>query len=211
MIRMFFGSPGSGKTTLGAMIVKKDLKAVKVKSGKLPLLYRREAAQCVTNFPLKLKNAHQIEISLLSDHYPPKYSRLVVDESGIVFNNRDYKSFHKGYIEYFKLHRHNFNDIDFFSQSFEDTDITIRRLTDEFWYVKRLGPFTVARRYFYEIKPDKESGEIKQRFYTRSILWQLLPGQPKQFMFCFRPLYYKYFDSWALPPRPYIQIEAEGS
>lgn len=203
MIRMFFGSPGSGKTTLAAKIVKKDY--IKVK-GVPSLLHKREASPCVVNFKLSLDNSYFVDISHLAEYYPPSGCRVVVDESGIVFNNRSFKTLHKGFIEYFKLHRHNKNDIDFFSQSYEDTDITIRRLTDEFWYVFRVGPLTIARRYFYQIKPDKESGEIKQKFYTRSILWQLLPNQPKQFMFCFRPLYYKYFDSWDLPPRPFIEL-----
>lgn len=192
MIRLFFGSPGAGKTTLAIKLMKKEIRADR---------------RVLSNFDTTISEF--FDCAALENYYPPKGSHITVDESGIVFNNRKFKSLPQGTIEYFKLHRHNYNDIDFYSQSYDDTDITIRRLATQYWNVLRLGPLTVCRRYFPRVMVDDKTHQIITGFYKRSPLWQLLPGQPKQFMFCFRPLYYKYFDSYYLPPREYFGNESE--
>lgn len=189
MIRLFFGSPGAGKTTLAVRLMLKE---------------KRRGVQVLSNFDTSISDF--FNCSDLESFYPPKYAHITVDESGIVFNNRKFKTLSQGIIEYFKLHRHNYNDIDFYSQSFDDTDITIRRLATEYWNVKKVGFFTVCRRYFPRVMVDEQTHQIVTGFYKRSPLWQLLPGQPKQFMFCFRPLYYKYFDSYYLPPRQELRV-----
>lgn len=189
MIRIFFGSPGCGKSTFG-----------------VKLLYQNKfnCDNKLCNY--EVKDVPYLDTRLLSDHFPLPNSHVVIDESGICFNNRMYKSLPIGTIEYFKLHRHNKDYVDFFSQSWDDTDITVRRLADEIWYVQKVGPLSFARRIFPFVTIDKETHQIVTGYKTKSAFWSLLPFpfHIRQFMFCWRPSWYKYFDSYSLPKRERI-------
>ena len=136
MIRVFFGNPGCGKTTISCKFMKRN---------------KKRYANCFCNFPLN--NKYDIGYSVTSDLMGslgewtfPEHSYAAVDEAGISYNNRKYKTLPQYTIEWFKLHRHYKCDLDFFSQSWEDMDITIRRLADQLWYLRRFGPFTLHRR-----------------------------------------------------------------
>lgn len=188
MIRFFFGLPGCGKSTLGVKLLRQN------KFGCRNVLANYE-----------VKDVIQFDVKDLATHYPPKNSYIVIDEAGIDYNNRKFKSMPMGTIEYFKLHRHNKDYLDFFSQSF-DADVTITRLASEIWYVRALGPLTYARKIFPIIEIDKDSHQIITGYKFKSVIWSLLPFplHIKQFMFCWRPSWYKYFDSYSLPYRPRI-------
>lgn len=193
MIRLFFGDCGSGKTSLAVRLMYKQSRCRKKKK-----IYDYIYSNIGDTISLPL------DVRLLSDYKPPKRSYLVIDESGIEFNSRRFKSFDIGFIEFFKKHRHESCDIDFFSQSWDDTDKIIRDLSAQYWHVTRFWFLTVCRRYFKRIEIDKNTHQIITGFYTRRVLWQLLPFQPKQFMFCFRPKYYKFFNSFSPIDRPVL-------
>lgn len=100
-----------------------------------------------------------------------------------------------------KKHRHQELDIDCFSQAWDDIDITLRRLSVEYWLMYRIGPWTLCRRVFKRTGVDKETGQIVDKYKMASMLWlfvwPLQLGLPfdKRFMLTFRPFYYKYFDT----------------
>ena len=226
MIRIFFGSPGCGKTTTAVRFIRKEQKSRskynKWKSRKFkspfkliknylfpPSFYN----DFYSNFDCKLSTS--VDLIDLGQWTLPKYTHLTVDESGIEYNNRKFKSLSQDTIKWFKLHRHYRVDVDFFSQSWEDTDVTIRRLADQYWYVKRLGPFTVLRKIRKIVTINENDKQIIDGYEFKSILWSLLPWplHEKTFDIFLRAPYYKYFDSFATPPTPvkYAKLEQDDT
>lgn len=173
MITVYFGSPGSGKTT---MAVRELLKAKKV--------YR----YTFSNF--ETSQARQVSLKDIGIWTLPPDSYLAIDEAGIEYNNRKFKSLDQKTIEWFKLHRHYQVDISVWSQSWDDMDITIRRLADRLFYIKKLGPFTMIRRIYKRVTVDKQTEQIIDGYRMSSMLWFLL-----------KPLYYLTYPLWfILPP-----------
>lgn len=189
MFRIIFGSPGSGKTTYACKLLN-DMKRNSKKYG-----YTR----FYSNFENTL--SEQVNLKDIGQWTLPFNSYLVVDEAGIEYNNRKFKSLPQHSIEWFKLHRHYGVDVDFISQSWDDIDITIRRLADEIWYLKKVGPFTVVRRIFKKINVDSESHQIVEGYFLRKffgIIFDFIIGSPSFKIFIRNP-YYKYFDTYATP------------
>lgn len=95
------------------------------------------------------------------------------------------------------MHRHMHCNIDLFSQCWSDTDKMIRDLADEIWLIRRIGPISYARCVYVRIGIDENTHQLQYQHFFRSIFLQLLPFQPKQFIFCFRPFHYKHFNSFS--------------
>lgn len=198
MIRVFFGNPGCGKTTTACKMLKKSKKR-----------YKRLFA----NFNVSDKIATQCDLTDLGKWTFPERSYIVVDEAGIEYNNRKYKTLPQHTISWFKLHRHFRCDVDVLSQSWDDMDITIRRLADQLWYMKKIGPFTMLRRVYKTVTIDENTHQIIDGYRMTKGIWLLLQPlrllglsfffpQLKSWRLCFRPLYYRYFDSWDTPETP---------
>lgn len=201
MITIYFGSPGCGKTTHIMYSVRKQQKAIKKYRRSLLKLFKDCPRQYYfTNvksakFPYYPSNA--------VGHFAlPEDSIYYLDEAGIDYNNRKYKSLSQEAIEYFKLHRHYRHDINLYSQSWEDMDITLRRLADRLYYLRRVGPFTFVHRIRKYVTIEKDKHQIIDGYKFFSPLWSLLPswlGGIDSLKIFFRPLYYKYFDSYDIP------------
>ena len=78
MISLYFGSPGAGKTSLAARIVYKETTRKKKRYDRV-----------YTNF--ECVGAYAIDSNDLSTFAPVPHSLVILDESGIDFNNRKYK------------------------------------------------------------------------------------------------------------------------
>ena len=117
---VIFGVPGSGKTTHAAKIVYKNLK---------------KGIPTFSN--VIIKGSLLIDASKIGT-FNMENGDLIIDEASIEFNNRNYKSLPKKTIEWFKLYRHyGIRNIYIYSQSYEDMDITLRRLSDVMFLQKR--------------------------------------------------------------------------
>ncbi len=185
MFRLFFGSPGCGKTTTAVQMIYKDRRKKKP-------LYDYHFA----NF--KCTIARECSLQGLGDWTFPENSYLAVDEAGVVFNNRRWEKMSQELIEWMKEHRHYGVDVDFFSQSWDDCDATIRRLVDEVWHLKRLGPFTLCRRIKKKVDVDENSHQPMDMYYKLKMIRRFLPFpfNDLSFRLVFRPLYYRYFDTF---------------
>lgn len=201
MIRTFFGSPGAGKTTLAV---------------KMAIKNRKKYDGVYLNFDHTIKDGYVCNLNRLGEWTFPDYSYICIDEAGIEYNSRAYKALPKPAIAWFKKHRHYKCDLDVFSQSWEDMDVTIRRLSNELWYIYRIGPWTLSRRIYKRVTVDKNTEQIIDGYKMASMLWllvwflQLDRGvfAPK-FKLTFRPFYYKYFDSYSkddLPVGEFSQV-----
>ncbi len=188
MIRLFFGNPGCGKTTLACKLAKKA---------------RKQYDHVYTAFDSTIPGVSPCDLHDLGKWRFPSGSLINDDEAGINFNSRAYKSMSQPAIQYFKLHRHYGHDWNIFSQSWEDTDITLRRLTVQLWYMYRIGPWTLCRRVYKRCMVDDNTHQIIDGYRMANMLWlfvwPLQLGWPfeKKFTLTFRPFYYRYFNSWA--------------
>lgn len=207
MIRTFFGSPGVGKTTLAVKMAMKN---------------RSDYDGVYLNFDHTIPDGYICNLQDLGRWTFPDCSYVAIDEAGIEYNSRAYKALDKSTISWFKKHRHYRCDVDVFSQSWEDMDVTIRRLSDELWYLYRIGPFTLARRVYKRVTVDKNTEQIIDGYKMASMLWLFVwflqtnkfPVFTPKFTLTYRPKYYKYFDSYSkddLPIGEFIHIDKEGS
>lgn len=185
MIRVFFGRPGVGKSTLCCKLAKLASKS----------------RPAYINFRNTVPHVHSCDTDGLGEWTFKKGSYVALDEAGIDFNNRAYKAMKQATIRWFKKHRHYKCDIDVFSQSWEDMDVTLRRLANELWYMMKIGPFTLCRRVYKRVTVDKQTEQIIDGYRMASVWWLLL--WPIQYLtrdfkwtLTFRPFYYRYFDSW---------------
>lgn len=196
MIRIFFGNPGCGKTTLACRLLRKHQKKMIKKKSPYRFLY--------ANFENKISS--ELSLDGLGEWTPSPFSYLIVDEAGIQYNSRKYKSLSQEAISWFKLHRHYQCDVDFISQSWEDIDITIRRLAEQLWYVRRLGPFTMIRRIYKRVGINSDTHQIEDYYEFGKLLPCLLPPpfhRDNCRIFLRKP-YYKYFDTYS---RKYLPIK----
>ena len=94
------------------------------------------------------------------------FTRPTIDEAGIEYNNRNYKNFPQEAIYFYKYHRHYQTSVDVFSQSYEDMDVTLRRLAQNFYVVRRsLVPFcVVARRIRRKVGVDEQTKQIQDLY-----------------------------------------------
>lgn len=132
---------------------------------------------------------------------------VLIDEATIGMSNRAHKELPKDLINWFLLHRHYNTDVYLFTQRWDGVDKTIRVITDRVYYVFK-GPFTGwFRTKWYRIPygiiiPDPKDGngeklgEIVQGYCKPGLMERLFARK------CFRPFYYKYFDSWEAPQLP---------
>lgn len=185
-IQIYFGIPGSGKTTHAARVVFKNLK---------------RGVPTYSN--VDIKGSIKIDANRDLGNVDISNADLIIDEAGIEFNSRAYKSLDKRIIQWLKLYRHyGIRNIYVYSQSYEDMDITLRRLSDELYIVRRtLIPFVHSvKRIFKRIGIDDDTHQIidEYRFQLFGV------------SFFFAPKYWTMFDSWSAPPLPAFSLPVLG-
>lgn len=181
-INIYFGSPGCGKTTHAAYIVRK------CKRRKIPVF---------SNVPIKGAYLYNPQVDL--GVYDISDCVVIIDEASIEFNSRYYKDMSKGIIYFLKMFRHfHIRAIYVYSQAADDMDITLRRLCKNYYMIKKIGYWSFIHRI--KIKEDVVDGQLVS-------IYKYAIGLPKVI---FRPLYYRMFDSWSRIELPKKQFELCG-
>lgn len=171
VLNVYFGVPGSGKTTFAAYLTKWALHENALirfcRKHQNPVTrvilnsrYLKRRIDVYSNVPIT--GAYQLDAKTDIGHYMIENAKVIIDEAGIEYNNRSYKSFPPESIYFYKYHRHYKVSVDVFSQSYEDMDVTLRRLAQNFYVVRRsLVPFCiVARRIRRRVGVDEQTKQI---------------------------------------------------
>lgn len=127
-----------------------------------------------------------------------KNSVVFCDEIGIIFNNRSFKSFDKGYIEFFKMIRQYKVKFICYSQAL-DSDKIIRNLMHNIYIMNRIGKITLIRpisKNFGLATDENGNGQIVDSYKFKSIL---------EWKFIYLPRYYGMFKSYNPPYRELIK------
>lgn len=198
MLCMYFGLPGSGKTSLLTYMC--ALEQARIDCG----LSRYK--QIYTNVSMNVRGVRVVpDIKSLMGKKDLSYSLLMLDEATLLFNCRKYKTFPDEVLEFFVLHRHYKCDVSLFSQRVDSADLNIRALFDRIYLIRK-GIF--FRKWSYCIRiphgiafskgeDGKDTyGDIVQGYKKPHILLRMLSHR------LYLPACYKSFDSFEAPELP---------
>lgn len=183
-IELYFGIPGSGKTTMAAYFSKKAQRKKRKVYSNVDI-----KGNYILN-PIEDLGVYQIQDSL-----------IIIDEAGIEYNNRSFKTYPATSNFFFKYHRHYNCDIIVLSQDI-DVDIKIRKLSDTYYLLKKsFIPFFIKRKTIKKKIDINEEGEIIDKHYFEFFLTGtrlfFAPKVWKMFNTCDRPqLREKDFYKW---------------
>ena len=186
---MIFGQKGSGKNTL--------LTKWSIKYNKLGYTVYSDS---------EIFNTYKLDTNWIGKFDFPKNSVLLIQEAGMTWDNRNFKSFPSEVRDFFKLQRHKNVIVVLASQSF-DVDKKLRDLTDEMYLiVNYMRIFSVAKRINKKITiqkaddPDKSSSD-QASFLTDSYSFDL----PFFWKITYIPRYIKYFNSFESDVLPLVE------
>lgn len=182
---LIFGKKGSGKSTYLT---------------KLSVKYLKKGWNVYSNMPdLTVPGTRYINIDELGDFVPEANSLLLVDEVGMIWDNRNFKSFKPSVRDFFKLQRHYKVVVYLASQSF-DVDKKIRDLTDGMYLQQNVARcWTVGRKIRRQVTLTEPVGDMESKI-VESLKW--CPFW--DWTFTFIPHWAKMFDSRVIPEMPYL-------
>lgn len=171
VLNVYFGVPGSGKTTFAAYLTRWALHENPIitfcrkhenalTKRILASKYLKRRIDVYSNVPIT--GAYQLDAKKDIGNYMIENAKIIIDEAGIEYNNRSYKTFPPESIYFYKYHRHYQDSVDVFSQSYEDMDVTLRRLAQNFYVVKEslIPGCVVCRRIRRKIGVDDTTHQI---------------------------------------------------
>lgn len=212
---MIFGKKGAGKSTTLAKIARKHLK-------KGWTVYSTEHMDDVYYIPpewigfVELEDFNYKSFNASDYHFLlrpfmvffnwlfPRRPRvlLLVDEAGMIYDNRNFKNFKPQVRDWFKLQRHRHCKCYIFSQTF-DVDKKLRDLTDAMYLISNVFRiFTYGKRIhkFITIKEsvNDDSSSLVEGMKFDSFFLFFAGSRTLTFI----PRWTKYFDSFVAPSLP---------
>lgn len=184
------GFPGSGKTTL---------------SVKLAQQYLRKGWSVYSN--IEIPGSYLIDPDDLGKFWQATNSIIILDEIGLVWDNRKFKDFKDHSRDWAKKHRHHKHKVYSFSQSM-DYDSKLRDVTDKLYLlINYFGWLSVAkeiRMKWVAVQPDTNSeGRIAKAMIISPFI--LAPFGAR--IYTFIPHWTKYFNSFELPDLPHKEYK----
>lgn len=182
---MIIGKKGSGKTCdIAKRSLKAQKKGIKVYSSiEIPGNYLFN--------PLDLKDCT----------FEPG-SLVLIDEVGLIWDNRDFKSFEKGVNTWFKYSRQYKIKVYLYSQAF-DIDLKIRNLCDKLILMTRIGKITLLRPINKKLGISTDMNGNGNLVDTYSFSWVF------DWKFNYMPRYYGLFKSFNPPNREIVRSTFE--
>lgn len=190
---LVFGKKGSGKSTYLTRVA---------------LTYLRKGWKVYTNMPdMSIPGVRYYDTDHIGYFTPDENSCMLLDEVGMIFDNRDFKNFKPSVRDFFKLQRHRKLVIYMASQTF-DVEKKIRDLTDGmFLQTNIFRVFTLGRRIRRSITLMEAQGESESRI-VENLKWAPF----WEWTLTFIPKYAGKFDSSITPelkPMPYKEVPGE--
>lgn len=180
------GKKGSGKTTLLT---------------KFAIQHQKKGWKVYSNFPCP--GCWEYDPKKLGLYHFEHDSLVLLDEIGLVFNNRSFKEFSKDAINFFKLQRHYGVKVVACSQA-DDYDKVIRNLVDNLYLISNIGNvLSVARRVNRTVSiVSAKDGYGESRIVEDLAFshWLTIPFGGA--IFTWIPSWAKYFNSFDAPPLP---------
>lgn len=182
---LYYGKKGCGKTT---MLTKIAINAA------------REGKTVYSN--VKIPSTILFNPKQLKTCTPVPNSIVLIDEIGLIWDNRNFKSFESEINEWFKYARQYRVSVHMFSQV-PDIDLKIRNLCDAYYLVEnKFRVFSYAKRIskVLTVKTDIEGkGNLVDSFEFAPLF------SPKGRLLTFIPRWAEFYESFNPPNRPYIQ------
>lgn len=126
----------------------------------------------------------------------PERSVILLDEAAIDFNSRNFKNFDQRITRFLKKIRKHHCMLVVASQNYNDTDKVLRDESNYLYILEKYGSFTIGKRIVNKlVLVPSQNGNQGYMGFDLYFAGLLSKGAR---IVCFRPLYYKYFDSWAL-------------
>lgn len=176
---MIFGPKGSGKNTLLT---------------KLSIQYNKKGYKVFSDS--EIFNTYKLSTNWIGKYDFPENSVLMIEEAGITWDNRNFKTFSAEVRNFFKLQRH-YNIIVYLASQSFDVDKKLRDLTDQmFLCVNYMGIFSVAKSINKRIAIHNASEENNgESFLTETYSF----GFPWEWKYTFIPRWIRYFNSFEAP------------
>lgn len=187
---LVFGKKGSGKSTYLVKLAQTHLK---------------KGWNVYTNMDeLFMEGVRHFDIQHLGEFVPEAESLLLLDEVGMIWDNRDYKLFKPSVRDFFKLQRHYRVKVYMASQTF-DVDKKIRDLCDGMFLHQNMARvFTVGKRIVRKVVITQSTSEAESRISEDLVI------QPFwEWTFTYIPKWAEYFDSHALPEKPILKYTTD--
>lgn len=186
ILEIFFGVPGSGKTTMAAAIAKKAI---------------THGIPVYSNVPIT--GALKIEPQEDIGNYLIRDGVLIIDESSIEYNSRKFKSFSDEARYFYKYHRHYNTYVCMFSQGYDDMDKVIRTLAQNLYVIRKsFIPYHIfIRRISKKIGIDENTKQIIDVYSFPFLGWRWI----------FAPLYWKMFNTISRKPLPSHPLDEKGN
>lgn len=188
---MVFGKKGSGKSTLLV---------------KLAYTHIKKGWTVYCTEPLNIAGIRQFNVSDIGVKQFDSHSLVLIDEVGMIWDNRDFKSFATSVRDWFKLQRHYKCKVYLFSQSF-DVDKKLRDLTDGLYLCQSFARvFSWAKRIHRSVVLTKSEADRESRISEDLRFDTLLAWPFGSRILTYIPRYAPYFDSHCvrqMPSMPY--------
>ncbi|MCM1309225.1 MAG: hypothetical protein NC223_11550 [Butyrivibrio sp.] len=209
---MVFGKKGSGKSTYLAKLARTHIKkgwtvySTEPIAGTYYITPSQIGYFSFVDYNYKAFEADRYKgfsrlVRCISNKLFPRFPKilLLVDEVGLIWDNREYKKFDPNVKKFFKFQRHHHVKCYLFSQTF-DIDKKLRDLTDEMYLVRN-----VARIFTYGKKIRKFITIKESQTDDSSSLAEGMEFEPFILFFAgsrtltFIPRWIKYFNSYVTP------------
>lgn len=184
---MVFGKKGSGKSSY---LVRKAIE------------YQKKGYIVYTNMQdCCLEDVRIINADDLGDFVPLQNSVVLLDEVGMLYDNRNYKNFRPAVRDFFKLQRH-YRVIVFLASQSYDVDKKLRDLCDGMFLVTNLATaFSLVRPISKKISLVQASAEGESRI-AENLKFQWIFSWKLYWI----PKTIKYFKSFQTPDKPELDF-----